>query len=187
MTLQKRADYLKDYDIVPGADGKQELVYHGIYYQFRVSGAQWTAYKRKLLSFGCLNLFLLCAASLLDPASLRGSGALYVSLPYIALFFPVILGLGRVLHLQKKVPKLERMDYDQCVTSLSLCTIAAIVIAAAAFLGQVLSLFLLPTVTLRDALAALCFLLVAASCWRSHLLQRAHPCDNIGKQTPTES
>ena len=181
MTIKKKAGYLSDYEIVRGSTGKKRLVYHGDFYLCPVSDSQWLRYRRLMLSASFLYVFLWCAASLADPSSLRGSGTIYVILPYAALCFPGLIGLGRTVRLQRLSQQLERMDYDQCVVSLQFCTVLMIVLGFLAAGAQFVHIAIHSAFSPGEWVAAFCFLAIGAAACAAYRMQRKYPCENIGK------
>lgn len=181
MSIRKKSAYLKDYELVSTASGKKRLVYHGDWYQCAANSDQWRRYKRLSLSLVCTYVLLWCIATLSDPSSLRGAGAVYVVVPYVLLCFPILMALFRVVRLQKLSQPLERMDYDYCISSMSLCTIVAIGLGLAAGVAQVVYILLQHATGLSEWLSALCFLAIGASAGFCYRLQSQHNFVNIGR------
>lgn len=186
MTIRKTAAYLKDYEVKTTDKGKKSLVYRGDIYQCNASDSQWKAYKRLNLSLVCLYILLWCIATLSDPTSLRGAGTVYVIIPYALVCFPILVAFGRVIHMQKLSQNMERMDYDQCFTSLSLCTMVIIGLGLATAIGQTVHIFLQNAFSFSEWVTALCFLIISVFAFAAYRLQNRYECQNIGK-SPSNS
>ena len=184
MSAWKRENYLSDYASSRTADGKKRWVYQGDLYCCQIDEHGWKRYRPAVLALSLLDLLLCGAASVVNPVSLRISGALYVLFPYAAACLCCIMCLARTIHLQFVPWKMERMDYDKCVVSLRRYTMATTVLCAATAVMQLAYIVLQQAFSAREWLAVLFCCMAAGAGWGSSRLQNRYPCQNIGKASP---
>ena len=182
MTIKKKADYLDDYDMIRTPEGKKKLSYRGDIYQCPVSDSEWKRYRRLILAISFAYVLFWSLATLSDPSSLRGSGARYVIFPYAALCFPGAFCLIRSIRLQQLSQRgMERIDYDQCFTSLHLHTTLMAAFGFLAGLAQLIYAVVSRSFAPGEWIAAFCFLFIGVLACLSRRLQDQHPCKNTGK------
>jgi amino acid transporter len=101
--------YAEDYELVPQVDArgreKQTAVYRGRYFELEAGGPGLSRFKRLCLLLTAV-LFLLHAAG--GFVNNPGMFQAYVSLPYVAAFFPLLYLAAGVLHLPKEKPRYRR-------------------------------------------------------------------------------
>lgn len=184
MTIYKKSNYLKDYEIVKTDHNKEVLVYRGNIYLFNASYIEFKRYKRIILGVSIFYIILWILATIANPSSLRASGTIYVIIPYVAICFPISICLHRSIRLQRLSQRLEKIDYDLSIVSLNICTIWIIALGIAAAVCQITHIVLnhaLPAI--NEWIVALCFFAISAVGWFSYRLQGRYSCENIGKGT----
>ena len=184
MGLWKRVNYLEDYVTTLNAKGKKRLVYQGDLFQCTADDTAWRRYRRIVLVEALLALILCAVASLVDPSSLRITGAYYVLFPYAALFLATVFGGARSVHLQFLRREIERMDYDKCIISLRRWTLATVVLGAAAGIAQIVYIFLQQAFAFQEWATAILCLFAGGLAWCSRCIQARYPYENIGKAPP---
>lgn len=181
MNLRKEANYLEEYDIVDDRE-KRALAYRGDLFQYRGSETDFLRFKRRMLASSVLVFLFWILLTVLDPASLRGSGNPVVMLSYVLLLFFAACSLHAAVHLYRLPICLERRAYDRYVVRYGVYTAFSAVCSAAALLGQIYSMAVCSPVRPNEAAAALCLLLLLLLSGLGCRLHSRQTFENIGRE-----
>jgi hypothetical protein len=131
--------YYKDYKMVPRKlpDGKikYEAEYTGKYY---ICQLDETRLRKIKLYFLALVLCSGATAIGIGFFNNPGSRVMYVSIPYVSLFLPLVFSLLGTLKFATSGNKLEQAEYDETILRIRRAAVWQIVLAGLAFLGDVI-------------------------------------------------
>lgn len=143
-------------ELAPNGKTKKHVTYNGPYYSFSIDDAAYKKLKATYTAFVGLMLLCYLAIALIGASSL-GAGrtpALYTSLPYVLLIFPLGMCVGKVFLFLFLPSRLEFPSYDKYVVHLKTYSVILLTLSIITLLGQLIYLILTPSAPVADIMFA---------------------------------
>ncbi|HOE35481.1 MAG TPA: hypothetical protein PLG84_05300 [Anaerolineaceae bacterium] len=133
--------FLKDYEIMTSADEKGHekwtAVYKGSYFNFAISDADYQSYRKLSWAVILAMIVLQIGAGF---ASNRGMYQIYIAVPYVLCFFPLVYLSAGALRLPKTTTHLQRDQAELTVRRIKRSGAALLVLNSLAIVSELVYL-----------------------------------------------